>query len=232
MEYRVENKYIVTEEQLAMIGARLGSVMQQDIHQNGSFYNIRSLYFDTFDDRCMDENDNGIDQRQKFRIRTYEPAMDTIRLEIKAKERGFTSKTSCALSREECEHLMHGTLPLKIDSRKPLNQLQIAARCDMMVPKAIIWYQRTAFVHPLGNVRITFDRDIMVSTHTGCFLQEQIDGLVPVLPRDIHVLEVKYDEFLPDFIQEQLQIGGLYQTAFSKYYLGRLAAAGNLPDGI
>ena len=232
MKYRVENKYIVSEEQLTMIGARLGTVMQQDVHQSGSFYNIRSLYFDTFDNSCMDENDSGIDQRQKFRIRTYEPAMDTLRLEIKAKERGFTSKTSCALSHEECRHLMHGTLPLGFDSRKPLNQLQMSIRCSKMEPKAIIWYQRTAFVHPTGNVRITFDRNIMVSTHTDCFLQDRIDGLIPVLPKNMHVLEVKYDEFLPDFIQEQLQIGGLYKTAFSKYYLGRLAAGGALLNGI
>ena len=43
------------------------------------------------------------------------------------------------------------------------------------------------------------------------------------------VLEVKYDEFLPDTIAQQLEIGKLRKTAFSKYYLGRLAVRGEFP---
>ena len=39
-------------------------------------------------------------------------------------------------------------------------------------------------------------------------------------------LEVKYDEVLPFTIAEQLEIGKLRQTAFSKYYLGRKAVIG------
>ena len=44
-----------------------------------------------------------------------------------------------------------------------------------------------------------------------------------MLPKGMHVLEVKYDEMLPDFVAKQLEIGKLNQTAFSKYYLGRIA---------
>ena len=98
-----------------------------------------------------------------------------------------------------------------------------------MEPKVIIAYERTAFVHPSGNVRITFDRNIMASRNREEFLEDRVSGMVPVLPAGMHVLEVKYDEFLPDTIAQQLEIGKLRKTAFSKYYLGRLAVRGEFP---
>lgn len=73
MEYRVENKYLVTDAQLALLAGRLKPVMPQDVHQSGNCYEIRSLYFDDVRDRCMDENEAGYDQRRKYRIRIYIP---------------------------------------------------------------------------------------------------------------------------------------------------------------
>ena len=212
-----------------LLSARLKNVMSADIHQDGDCYEIRSLYFDDAWDRCMDENEAGVDQREKYRIRLYDPRSDVIHLEIKEKNSGLTKKRSCDLSREECMQIMEGTLPLKIDDRAPLNALQVQMRCSKMEPKVIIAYERTAFVHPSGNVRITFDRNIMASRCNEEFLEDRVSGMVPVLPAGMHVLEVKYDEFLPDVIAQQLEIGKLRKTAFSKYYLGRLAVQGEFP---
>ena len=229
IEYRVEKKYLVTDQDLMCIAARLKAVMSQDIHQEGDAYRIRSLYFDNILDRCMDENDAGVDQRQKFRIRIYDPRSQTIHLEIKEKNNGLTKKLSCDLTREECTGIINGSLPLSFDSRRPLTQLRLQMRCALMRPKAVIEYERTAFVHPTGNVRITFDRNIMASRHCNAFLSDRVTGMIPVLPAGVHVLEVKYDELLPDFIAKALEIGKLQQTAFSKYYLGRLAIQGDFP---
>ena len=203
--------------------------MSQDIHQEGDAYLIRSLYFDDILDRCMDENDAGVDQRQKFRIRIYDPHSQTIHLEIKEKNNGMTKKLSCNLTKEECEKIIAGTLPCFFDQRRPLAQLQMQMRCSLMRPKAIIEYERTAFVHPTGNVRITFDRNIMASRHCTAFFSDRLTGAIPLLPAGVHVLEVKYDELLPDFIAKALEVGKLQQTAFSKYYLGRLAIQGDFP---
>ena len=203
--------------------------MDQDIHQDGDCYEIRSLYFDDAWDRCMEENEAGVDQREKYRIRIYDPASEVIHLEIKEKNRGLTRKRTCDLSREECLQIMEDELPLKLDGRAPLNTLKVQMRCNRMVPKVIVAYERTAFVHASGNVRITFDRNITASRHTGDFLESQVSGMTPVLPAGMHVLEVKYDEFLPDVIAQQLEIGKLRKTAFSKYYLGRLALLGEVP---
>ena len=229
MEYRVENKYLVSDGDLALLRARLEPVMEQDAHQTGDCYEIRSLYFDDLWDSCMDENEAGVDQRQKYRIRTYGASGSPLRLEIKEKLRGLTHKTSCPVTREETEQTLAGTLPLAPDGRAPMNLLKVNARAAGLRPKVIIAYERTAFVHPTGNVRVTFDRNIMASRALAGFFQPHIPGLVPVLPAGMHVLEVKYDELLPDFIARQLEIGTLRQTAFSKYYLGRLAMQGEFP---
>lgn len=231
MEYRVENKYLVSDADLALLEARLKAVMAPDENQKGSCYEIRSVYFDDFLDNGMLENDAGVDCRRKYRIRIYDPAAQVIHLEIKEKMSGLTKKTACSLSREECLQILEGHMPLHFDGRKPLNELQLQMRCCGLAPKAIIAYERTAYVHPTGNVRITFDRNIMASRWCDSFFDERVEGPVPVLPTGMQVLEVKYDELLPDFIAQQLQIGKLRQTAFSKYYLGRMAINGEFPVG-
>ena len=219
----------MTDADILLLSGRLKTVMSQDIHQEGDCYEIRSLYFDDAWDRCMEENEAGIDRREKYRIRIYDPREDVIHLEIKEKNRGLTKKRACDLSRQECLGLMEGSVPLKPDGRAPLNSLLLQMRCARMEPKVIIAYERTAFVHPSGNVRITFDRNILASKCTEDFLEDRVSGMTPVLPAGVHVLEVKYDEFLPDTIAKQLEIGKLRKTAFSKYYLGRLAVRGEFP---
>ena len=203
--------------------------MQRDVHQTGDAYVIRSLYFDTLLDAGMEENESGVDLRRKFRIRHYDPASGRMRLEIKDKVHGYTKKTSCVITREECMRLMGGEIPEGFDGRAPLNALRIQMLSNLMRPKAIIEYERTAFVHPSGNVRVTFDRNIAASAACSEFLSVCVPGYVPLLPTGMHVLEVKYDEFLPDPIARLLELGNLQQTAFSKYYLGRMALLGEFP---
>ena len=204
--------------------------MQTDAHQIGNCYEIRSIYFDDYRDRCMDENDAGVDDRRKFRIRTYGAEGTPIHMEIKEKYNGYTRKEVCDLTMEECNDILDGGQPLDFRDRKPLNQLLLHMRCSKMHPKVLIVYERTAFVHPTGNVRITFDRNIMASRACDALFHQHIPGLIPILPTGMHVLEVKYDELLPDMIARQLELGKLRQTAFSKYYLGRLAVHGQFPN--
>lgn len=229
IEYRIENKYIVSDSTLAVIAGRLSAVMRQDIHQTGDCYEIRSIYFDDIGDHCMDENDAGIDCRQKYRIRTYGPELSQLNLEIKSKQNGMTNKTTCPLTAAEYSAILSGGNSLCFGSKKPLNRLLLQMRTAGMRPKVVITYERTAFVHPAGNVRITFDRNIMANRDCNAFFDRHMAGSIPILPTGMHVLEVKYDEFLPDAIAKQLEIGKLQQSAFSKYYLGRLAVNGEFP---
>ena len=230
--YRVENKYLISDLDIGVLRERLRVIMPSDIHQIGDCYEIRSVYFDDLWDNCLDENDAGVDNRKKYRIRTYGTQDSPIKMEIKEKLNGLTLKTTCDLLKDEMEALLSGECMLSFDHRKALNQMLIQMRLKEMRPKVIISYERTAFVHPSGNVRITFDRNIMATTRIDSFQQNRVEGGIPILPKGMHVLEVKYDEFLPDFIAAQLELGNLRQTAFSKYYLGRLAVNQEFPVGL
>ena len=221
-KYRHELKYICTAAELAMIQGRIHHLIPLDSHagENG-MYQIRSLYFDDYYDRCYYENENGTDPREKFRIRIYNGKTDKISLELKKKERGKTLKLSCPLTEEQCRMLMRGEVLPDCDEYPPvLQKLLLQMKTAMLRPKIIVEYDRVPYVYKLGNVRITLDKNISSSSAIDTFLNPTIHKR-PIMPAGQHVLEVKFDEFLPDYIYHTLQLRNLRQTAFSKFYLCR-----------
>ena len=221
MDYRHELKFEVSDADLTMIYYRLKALMHMDAHQEGSSYCIRSLYFDDFSDSCMRENEDGLDNRRKYRIRIYNGSDETINLEKKIKFRGMTRKESVLLKREICEAYMNGQIPDFSEAQSDLEkELLCEVKMNGMQPKSIVEYERTAFVEPKGNVRITFDRNISGCSQVDTFFESHLKAS-PVLPVGHHVLEVKYDELLPQYISDVLEISTLQQTSFSKYYYSR-----------
>ena len=222
MDYRNELKYVVSETDLALLENRLKNLVKPDEHTGADgVYHIRSLYFDDYYNSCYMENEGGSDPREKFRIRIYDGSAQVIHLELKKKEHSMTQKISCAITEEQCRTLMEGK-PLPVDSSYPpvLQKLCVLMRTKLMKPVVIVEYDRQPFVSNLGNTRITFDRNIRSSDRLSMFLEDSIP-MRPVMEAGRHILEVKYDEFLPDYINRNLQLGKLRQTAFSKYYLCR-----------
>lgn len=221
-KYRHELKYLCSEAQLALIQARIHHLIDLDAHvgENG-IYQIRSLYFDDYDNRCYYENENGTDPREKFRIRIYNGSTEKISLELKKKERGKTLKLSCPLTEEQCRILMRGE-PLPDSKEYPpvLQKLLLLMKTALMKPKIIVEYDRVPYVYRLGNVRITLDKNICSSNQLADFLNRDIYKR-PIMPAGMHVPEVKFDEYLPDDIYKALQLDSLRQTAYSKFYLCR-----------
>ena len=221
-KYRHELKYEVTSAQLQLLKNRINHLIPPDKHAGPTgAYTIRSLYFDDQYDRCQRENEDGTDPREKFRIRIYNHSSDRITLECKRKERGKTHKTSCPLTLEQTKLLMEGKPIGDIASQPPLLQkLTVQMLTRRLKPVVIVEYERIPYVYKNGNVRITLDTNISSSSAVCCFLDAQIPKR-PVLPAGQQLLEVKYDEYLPDFIYRNLQLHSLRQTAFSKYYICR-----------
>lgn len=221
-KYRHELKYQVTDGQIQLLRNRISHLLPLDSHvaQSGS-YCIRSLYFDDYDNRCLKENENGTDPREKFRIRIYNGSAEKISLECKRKERGKTHKTSCPLTQEQTRQLMAGKVLPDIGSQPPLlRKLTMQMMTRRLRPVVIVEYRRIPYVYKNGNVRITLDTNILSSSEVETFLDPRISGR-PVLPVGQQLLEVKYDEYLPDFIYRSLMLPNLRQTAFSKYYICR-----------
>lgn len=224
IEYRHEFKFICSEAQMAILQARVAGILPLDANLGNtgrSSYEIRSLYFDDYADRCLFENQSGADVRSKFRIRIYNGDRSFIRLEKKNKVRGMTQKLSSRLSEEDCLRLIRSAdVTISPDTNDVLKQLLIQRMSRLMQPKIIVQYVRTPFICREGNVRITFDRNIESSSELGSFLNSGLTTR-PVMAAGQHILEVKYDEYMPDYIYRSLNIENLHQAAFSKYCLCR-----------
>ena len=142
-------------------------------------------------------------------------------MEIKKKERGYTSKSKERLTMEECNLIINqrGWRPDK-EAGEVKKQLYTLMQLQRLRPVQIVEYERIPFVESNGNVRITIDKHITGSSETEAFWEEILPA-VPVLPTGCHILEVKYDEFIPDELKKILDEVYLQKTAFSKYYYAR-----------
>lgn len=201
--------------------------LDQNIKETNS-YNIRSIYFDDYYDSYFFQNDAGVDDRFKIRIRIYDKSSELIKLEIKYKKNGYTKKESCRINEDLCKKVMNGEF-ISIDDckSKVLYRLYIEQHMYLLKPKIIVEYDRTAYTSKTGNVRITFDRNIRYSKEINKFFENNLFSQ-PIMSTGQDVLEIKYDEFLPDYIASVLELNTLERTSFSKYYLSRLLCKENL----
>lgn len=220
-QYRHEYKYLIDTYQVEFLKHRLPTVMNLDSHASNGFYQIRSLYFDDSFDTCYYDNENGTDPREKFRVRIYNGSAERLQLELKRKEAGKTLKKSCPISQDDVRALLEGQ-PLRWDpDMNPiLRKLYILQQTRGMRPKVIVEYDRIPFVLPEGNVRVTLDLNVRTSPDIGTFLNEHTNCR-PIMPLGRQLLEVKFDQFLPDYIKHTVNMKYLQQTTFSKYYLCR-----------
>lgn len=222
VKYRHEYKYLINNMESAVLKTRVSSLLAPDRHtQAGGAYRIRSLYFDSPYDHCYYENESGIGERDKYRIRIYNGDAGHIVLEKKSKKRQMTSKQSCLIDETICSQLMSGKgIQLAPDMSERQKQLLFEMQSKAMRPVVIVEYVRYPFVEGNGNVRITFDEAIGSSNDIFGFLKGRT-VVRPVLPKGMTVLEVKWDEFLPGYIKEHMQLDSLQWCSFSKYYLCR-----------
>ncbi|MBR2534240.1 MAG: polyphosphate polymerase domain-containing protein [Erysipelotrichaceae bacterium] len=227
MKYRNEWKYYCSNAKMSAIDAKLKRVLKLDPHSVDGMYAINSLYFDDFKNSCARDNEAGEYKRSKWRIRFYGNDLNYIVLEKKIKLFGMCGKKSCTISRGTAEKIIKGDVSEVFwnSESKLLKLFCIDIMTNGYRPKTIVSYERRAYLEPISNVRITLDRNISGSNETDKFLDN--DYLrVPLLEKDMHILEVKFDDILPAYIQQASYIRGLQQTSFSKYYLCRKSVEG------
>ena len=221
--YRHELKYYITLGEYELLQRKLSLTMERDAFakKNGGEYFIRSLYFDDRDDSAFREKLSGIDERDKFRIRIYDMRDDVIKLECKHKSNGYIKKQSIGLSRKEYEKLISGDRLFLLNRPEPFARrmyLEFAQRA--LKPAVIVDYTREAFVFPMEDVRVTFDKNV----RTGLRSVDMFNAGIPTYPViDDYgmVLEIKFNRFLPTYIRSLLQLEASQRSAISKYVLCR-----------
>ena len=221
LKLRHELKHNINPQDDLILTSRLRKLFRHDTNagSHGS-YRVSSLYFDTPYDKALRQKIDGVNQREKFRLRYYGADTSFIRLEKKFKVNGLCGKHSARVTEEQVRRILSGDIEFLLDSEHPLHtELYSKMRGQLLVPKTIVTYDREAFLYEPGNVRLTIDRDLRSGLTCKDFLNPQLyhapvsDGLA--------VLEVKYDEFLPELVSMAVQIPNRRASAYSKYAICR-----------
>ena len=215
-KFRHEWKIEITPSDRIAIRQRMRAVAKPDSHAKDGKYLIRSLYFDNAADKALHEKNDGVNLREKFRIRYYNGDTSVIHLEKKSKINGLCNKLSAPLNAEEAQRIVDGELDwMAVDSRALVRELYAKMRSQGLRPKTIVDYDREPFVFGPGNVRVTLDYNIRTGLDCTDFLNVNC-VTVPAGSATI-VLEVKWDAYLPDIIRDAVQLPGRRAGAFSKY---------------
>lgn len=218
---RQEKKFLISLDNCYRLSSRLGQVLKEDPHNRGDGYAIRSLYFDSIDNRDYQEKEDGTELRRKIRLRNYGADSPFAMLEMKQKQGMNQKKRSLKMTREDAQALIRMDYDILLKYEEPF-----AAECFWMlkqfcyIPRAVIEYKRKAFIAEENSTRITFDHHIVgTESNVDIFSDRLLQN--PLLNPYLAVLEVKFNGFLLGYIKDLLVNAGCGETAVSKYCLGR-----------
>ena len=216
--YRHELKYSIGYADFLALRSRLSLVMKSDPHTDDSGrYAIHSIYFDNCDDKALREKVNGISRREKFRIRYYNDDTHSLTLEKKIKHHGLCMKCAEHISYDDCRRMLSGDLSGIEGSGALLKELLSKMQTQLLRPRTVVRYSRVPFIYTPGNVRVTFDCALCTGLSADAFLDDAALALCSSPQQGGIILEVKYDEFLPDVIRTAVQPYCSRLQAFSKY---------------
>jgi hypothetical protein len=221
---RMELKYYISYHEYVTLSTKLKKFLEQDKHNSEKLngYLIRSLYFDDLQDKSFEDKMAGIEERSKYRLRIYDPEAKWVKFEIKNKSNDTITKETVLISREDAEQLQKCNFEVLLKYKNPiLNKAYVEFKKRDYFPVALVEYLREAFIYDANKIRIAFDRFLKSSTlQLDIFKPEP--AFIPQLKKDIVVMEIKYNNFIPDFIKKLLQIPSFERSAISKYCIGRL----------
>ena len=220
MKYRHELKHQINLMDMLMLRQRLSAIAKKDEHTIDGKYFIRSLYFDTSSDKALREKIDGINKREKFRLRIYNNDTSVILLEKKSKINGLCLKDRVELTREQAQAIVDGEISWMKDSNIPLvRELYCKITGQGLKPRTIVDYTREPFIFEAGNVRVTLDYNIKTGLNSTDFFNP---ACVTIPTGEDIILEVKWDEYLPDIIRDIVQLPACRSGAFSKYAVCRI----------
>lgn len=219
--FRQEKKFLISIDQYYCLSHHFQQVLHLDSHSQGDGYEIRSLYFDSLDDRDYQEKEDGIELRRKIRLRNYGSNSSFAMLEMKQKQGQLQKKRSLKMNKEDALCLINGDYSVLLKYEEPF-ALECYGLMNMhcYLPKTVVSYHRKAFVAKENKIRITFDHHIVCNeSYFNIFDDQLIQN--SVLDPYMVVLEVKYNGFLLSYIKDMINECDKSETSVSKYCLGR-----------
>lgn len=231
---RYEIRRIITYADYVDISERLATFLEVDKHSDSNNeYFTRSLYFDDLYASSYIGKINGDNDRKKYRIRAYNLSDETIRFEFKENLNNKIVKKAFPLSRFQYEQLVPGNFDVIRDIDNPLaGEIYGIHNSEGLKPSVIVDYDRTAFVHPLSNTRITFDKHLRTGINSFDLFDKDLYTL-HVFPNDSVIMEIKYDSYLPAHISAMISTIVGVKNATSKFCMCKnITGHVNLKDSI
>lgn len=219
---RQELKYYVNAAEADKMRDLFSKVLCKDKspkYNNG--YLVSSLYFESYDDRNLDEKLDGILSRRKYRIRIYNKDYALIKLENKIKENNTISKISSVITKEDSHNLYNLNFKNIKNRSEALNGIISYLDVFKYKAKVIVEYEREAYFLPYNNIRVTFDKNLSTYNNFTDFNNIDRGVSVPVINERMITLEVKFSNELPVFLKDILATIAASRASIGKYVLGQ-----------
>lgn len=217
---RHEYKFPATTAQCEVLRERFSAVMTPDTHGDNGCYRVTSVYLDDVYRSAYNDKLIGADTRKKYRIRTYDLSEKLLHFECKYKDRDMTSKRGIWISPGQYHSILKGDYSFVWSGEYEGTILEDASYSNALAllrPSVIVDYNRQAFINPEGNVRFTIDSGFKAGAFSDDMLSENI-GYLPV-ENFTAGIEIKYDDYLPSYLEELLGGIELKQESVSKFLL-------------
>lgn len=210
---RVEQKYILTEEQYLKLQDLIDKYFIQD---NYYFSKIYNLYFDNDN---YDSIINSLEKpkyKSKVRLRSYGPAKNDeyLFLEIKHKYKGTVYKRRINLTLKEFnEYMKNGTYPKK--KKQIMKEIDYYIKYHNLHPAIFVAYDRYSYYSREDeNFRITFDCNLRGRTKN-LILEDDVKDKM-YFDDVTYIMEVKCLYTLPLWFVKELTKFKIYPKSFSK----------------
>lgn len=218
--FRSELKYWISYSDSLLLQTELDQLLMPDPYSEAGSYRVKSLYFDSINQKDYVEKLEGVERRKKIRMRIYDEDTDQVKLECKQKVGALQHKESLLISRKDAVSCMEGDYGRLLDYSE---ELAWRLYCDMTLgcyrPAVIVEYERYAYMYSEYNTRITVDSHVRSCETVLDLFDRQLPWMHTI--EDMVILEVKFNETLIEPIKRILSKYRLTNVSVSKYGSGR-----------
>jgi SPX domain protein involved in polyphosphate accumulation len=186
-------------------------------------YPIASLYLDNAVNTLYRQTIEGRAHRYKLRVRAYDDHPGSqVFVEVKRRLDRVVQKVRCAIPRCCLPAVLAGNAAVPGVAPQQAQALQEFARLTVLqraFPRLIVRYRRQAYVgRDEPDVRVTFDRQIGSSPESAPIVRHA-GRFEPIAVRGV-VLELKFTDRCPSWLQDAVRSCELHRRSFSKYCHG------------
>ena len=219
--FRNEIKFFINLGEYELLKSKISKIMNLDPNSNkDGYYTVTSHYFDNINRDSIFEKQSGVIDRKKYRVRTYNKSRK-LKLERKVKRNNFIQKKSSYLKIENYYDLLKKDFNF-LDLNNNNEKLFFSElKSELYNPDIVTEYKREAFVSNINNIRITFDSNLRtyINHNNDIFSNNYLT--LDVIEQPLIIYEIKFDNYLPDYIRSTMQPYTNQRFAISKFVISK-----------